>query len=282
MYRQIWKHTHGAICAINFYSQSNAHIATLSGFKTSHYLFTDRVVFTFSKANRVELKFVEEDGYTPRAIISISYEKFKSKSVRGLFNDSTPFAIVNIDIPELASLPGLALEESEPFQIGDPVALLGFHHECNNLNIHPGIVSSFKKCLKNKNYFQFDATVKLGNSGGPIINAGNGKVIGITSYDMMHINKAYEEIKDISDKNIEILNEAKGNLSIQNVDPFQAMIANQHQIKSMAKALYQSSSVRTGFALDISEVFRYFLYSSNIGPEKQHENKKHSNDNLYN
>lgn len=69
----------------------------------------------------------------------------------------------------------LPLSDSDKVQISDNVIVVGYPLGTNNIKVTRGIISG-----REENYFQTDAPINSGNSGGPLLNE-NHQVIGINN-----------------------------------------------------------------------------------------------------
>jgi S1-C subfamily serine protease len=107
-------------------------------------------------------------------------------------------------------------------------------------------------------YIQFDASVKPGNAGSPLIDAESGKVIGVIGQKLAELSQSHKRIKDIINNNIAVLKKYQGRLNIDDVDPVQVLIANQNQIKYIARELYNMANMREGFAIPSSALIHFF------------------------
>jgi hypothetical protein len=94
-------------------------------------------------------------------------------------------------VPE-GNYPVLALADSTPVQIGDPIRILGFpgvvlSHELLNqsasvdASVTNGAISGLKQDKANHPFIQTDAPAAWGNSGGPAINA-KAELIGVLTF----------------------------------------------------------------------------------------------------
>jgi putative serine protease PepD len=109
-------------------------------------------------------------------------------------SEAADIAILKFDststtsLPDMNTLPALALADSAAVQPGDPIFVIGSPGSDTDLlglsdTVTTGIVSHVRRGeIVGDNYvtnlIQIDAAVNFGNSGGPLFNAG-GKVIGI-------------------------------------------------------------------------------------------------------
>ena len=101
-------------------------------------------------------------------------------------NDATDFALVKIKAgPRDAPFRPLPLIAKDNVPLGDEVAALGYPFAAADddkvsVSFTKGCISSTKVFFDNKAYYQTDAAVNPGNSGGPLINA-NGEVVGMVT-----------------------------------------------------------------------------------------------------
>lgn len=81
------------------------------------------------------------------------------------------------------SAPALSLGDSDAIRLGDAVYVLGFPLESklgSALTVTNGLVSSIRQ-RKGEPWFQISAAVNPGNSGGPLIRADSGAVVGVVT-----------------------------------------------------------------------------------------------------
>jgi len=255
----MWQKTYGAVCNINCFNNNKIKVCSFTGFKINNYLITDATIYTLQNVSEIELRFVSLDGYSTVVSKQISFKEFESRILDGTKDRKSGYAIINIDFSEFSDIPSLNLcSNNKKIEIGTPIFILGYQIDQSNLSIHAGYISSYYLNDNGNKYIQFDASIKPGYSGGPLINAENGDVIGIIGYRLVRSIMAYNSIKDIADSNIRMLEEAIDNLVIKNIDPIQVLIAQENQIKMLAKELYKTSYRSVGFAIEICKVMSEF------------------------
>ncbi|MFP4526560.1 MAG: serine protease [Bacteroidales bacterium] len=257
MYRKIWKNASPSIALLNFYTESEIKVDSLSGFMVNNYLITAYSVKYITHYEKVEICFVDTDGLTVTAKITLSKEAFKNSLIKNTSSKNAGFSVLYADYRELRNIPSLSLSDNSTVEIGQPVVSIGYQLDQNNLSLKRGVVSSFYE-QKNKRYIQFDASVKPGNAGSPLIDAESGKVIGIIGQKLEEVTQSHKRIKDIINNNITVLKKYQGKLNIEDVDPVQVLIANQNQIKYLARELYNMTNMRAGYAVPASELNQFF------------------------
>ncbi len=93
--------------------------------------------------------------------------------------------IALLDCPSLKNLPALPLHHSLEVNMGEEALVLGFPLSDPTLTATRGMVAgrSKMKLLETDpaltEMFKLDASINLGNSGGPVIHVASGKVIGV-------------------------------------------------------------------------------------------------------
>jgi S1-C subfamily serine protease len=141
-----------------------------SGFvldKNGYILTNEHVI---DKARKVEISFASGAAVTATIVGS---------------DRATDLAVLKVDMPASALHP-LALGSSSSLKVGDPVVAIGNPFGLDR-TMTAGIVSALQRDIQAPNGFdianaiQTDAAINHGNSGGPLINALNGDVVGINA-----------------------------------------------------------------------------------------------------
>jgi len=258
MYRQLWKDCYASVCSLNFYNADGINFISFTGFKAEGYLMTDELIFHIKGAKTVVIRFCSVDGCEISAKIKFTMKEFMALLKPGIEKENHTFAIFKIDQEAFNKIPSLPLvNEAETFpEVGISIAILGYQLNFKNLSIKPGILSSYI-IQEGTRYIQIETSIKQGNSGSPVVNLETGKVIGIVGHRLAQITKTYEEMKEVFKKNLTTLSAVEGKINFDGIDPVQVLLANQNQIKHIAKELYKSANMRVGFATHISHVFPY-------------------------
>ncbi|HYW94002.1 MAG TPA: serine protease [Bacteroidales bacterium] len=257
MYREVWKKYHGAICAIEFFGSSGSRIFGLTGFRTGQKIVTDDMLYNIKGAQEVVISFYREDGMTVSSQLKMGYHELLYILPDKEDFDELGFSIIPADFPEFRQTTSLELCRNCSPNLGQEAVTLAYQREYNNMSIKSALVSS---CFKNEqglSFIQYDGTVKPGSSGGPLIDVVSGTVLGITSTKEMSVVKNYRKLTNIIENNLQLLKSEEGKWQINDIDPIQVLIANQNQIKHVAKEFFKNSTVRIGFALDIGHLIDY-------------------------
>lgn len=228
----------------------------MTGFKANNnFLITDEYFLkVFKKSSEVEITFFASDGYTKNASVRVSKEEFSSRVIKDVDNKESAFVAINIDYKEFEGIPSLKLSTQKEIEIGQPIAILGYLLDKNNLCIKSGIISSSLINGNGLKYIQVDSSFKQGNSGSPLINAETNEVIGIIGHKLATITQSHKRMKQIINNNLAILKKSQGLFNVEEIDPVQVLIANQNQIKYISNEIYRTATMSIGYALDISYV----------------------------
>ena len=150
--------------------------------------------------------------------------------------------------PPIDVVPGPSLEfaEQEP-QVGAEVCGLGYPFEQEDLTITRGIVSAITKSGIAR-MLKLDMSVNPSNSGGPLVDAESGKVVGVIARKSTGLTRAFHELMKSFDANVAVLADSSG-IIISGIDLFAAFRITQQQMKSVSQQIHRSSQVGIGWAV---------------------------------
>jgi V8-like Glu-specific endopeptidase len=257
MYRDTWINCHSSICSISFLNAQGQRIGSGTGFKIKNYLVTNNHVYVTPGATNVELRFVNEDGHTIRAAKTITYLDFQQRLKMGLPETSWDYAVLTLMDAEFNDIPSLTLSDSGTLKIGQKIAVLGFQFDQSNLSIKQGVLSS-RFSRAGVKYLQVDASVNQGNSGGPLINIDNNRVVGIVTRKHTGLTSAFDNLFQSFASNIQALKAAQGIMGLGGIDPINVLIVGQEQMKLTAEELKRSANVGIGYAYELDEINHFF------------------------
>ena len=272
MYRTIWKRCVHSVAQLNFYTDLDIKILTLTAFKIRSFLITDEGIRKISPFDKVEIKFVDKDGYTPIASKVLKKSDLDKRTILGFNNKYLNFVVINIDFEEFKNIPSLSLGEEEDVEIGQPVATLGYQVFQENLSIKQGIISSFHFSEEGNKYIQIDTSIKTGNAGSPLINLETGKIIGVVGHKLSEISQSYRKLKNIMNSNINLLKKYQGKYNLEDIDPVQVLIANQNQIKYITKEIYRIADMGVGYAVPSMDIANFIKENLIIEENRQSNN----------
>ena len=257
MLKGLWKDIYGGVCSINFFSDNGIKLTSITGLKVNNSLITDEYIYKIQKCVEVTFQFVEENGFTIRKTIRMSFQEFSDRVNKLVEYENEGYAIIELDSLDVHDIPSLSIENELNYAIGESIAVVGFHMGQENLSIKSGVISSFFQEQNTKRFIQFDASIKKGNSGSPLVCLSTGKVIGVVGHRLSGVSKTYEAFKKIIDDNLQVLKKSEGKFNILDIDPIQVMIVNQQQLKQISKEFYQSSILSFGYAHQVNSISSY-------------------------
>lgn len=248
----LWTQVHPAICSLTF-SAAGVRISSGTGFKVGARLITNNHVVQVPGATDVTLRFVKADGFSDAASRKITVGEFQRRLLDGDPKEGWDFAIYDLSWPEFKSIPSLALAPSTSLSIGDPIAFLGFQFENPNLAIHSGTLAS-RFVQAGVKYLQLDASVNQGNSGGPLVNPESSLVVGIVTRKATGLTKQFDDLLESFDLNMAALKAAGSIIRVGAVDPIEAIMVSQEQMKRVALEIRRSANVGIGYAYELDKI----------------------------
>lgn len=257
MYRNIWNESFPSLCSISFYNANGIKALTVTGFKVDNYIVTEEIIYKENPFDYVMFRFVKSDGYSLSREIKLNYNKFLDRIHSCVKLENEGFALIDISNTPIAELPSLHTASCSRIAIGHPIAILGFHYDRENLTFLQGIISSNVKLEDGKEFLQFNASVRQGFSGSPLINVETGKVVGVVGHRLTTHSKEYDKFKQIIEDNLAMLRPALGEMKAGPIDPVQVLIASQNQLKQLGRELYKSSHSSFGYAHKIDNLSYY-------------------------
>jgi hypothetical protein len=256
MYRTVWENCKSSVCAIDFLSRTGTKITTFTGFKSKGYLVTDDVIDKFANPAEVVLRFTE-DGISHSLTLRMSFKDFLAKKVNVNTQHNPGFVLFDLDLADFREIPALKCSKKVDHRIGQPIAILGYQLEQENLAIKSGIISSLIRPANGSNTIQVDCTIQQGNAGSPLIDAESLEVIGVIGHRLASIARSYRELMRIMNANLKVLKEAEGKINMEDIDPIQVLIVNQNQIKHMATEFFKTANMRVGYATELCNLADY-------------------------
>jgi S1-C subfamily serine protease len=186
------------------------------------------------------------------------YRIFPARAVAGWLvtgsqEQSYDYAV--LQIPEVVDRNDhqFSLEPPSSRRIGDPIALLGYPLEHDNLTCHSGIISSFYRSGLAQ-VIQVDASVNAGNSGGPLIDPETGAVFGVITRKATGLSKMFAQLRETTQQNIRVAESATGGISIGGIDPVKAVGASQRQMLMTFDEIERQANVGIGYAFSAEHV----------------------------
>jgi hypothetical protein len=145
--------------------------------------------------------------------------------------------------------------DSDQLRVGDEVGFLGFPFQTPHLTCHIGVVSSLHRSGRVP-VIQIDGSVNGGNSGGPLIELSQGRVVGVVSRaEVGFLADQFDELIRTLVGNIEFLGRGRGGRGlVGGVDPVQGLLASQAAMLQIATNLRRSANVGIGYAFSANYI----------------------------
>jgi S1-C subfamily serine protease len=242
---------HSGLFKIAFANSNNQKIGGGSAFLVNGYLVTNNHVYAKHRSShRVGIR---RDDMAPKQFTTFSSEAFASRLVTGSDEQSYDYAVLKV--PEIVRPTDHAFTLEAPLlrRIGDPVALLGFPLEHDNLTCHQGIISSFYQSGV-AHVIQIDASVNAGNSGGPLIDPETGVAFGIVTRKATGLSKLFDQLRNTLNGNIAVAQNAAGMMNMGGLDVGKALIASQHQMLATLNEIERQANVGIGYAFSAEHI----------------------------
>ena len=169
--------------------------------------------------------------------------------------DEHDVAFLQLREPEFAGRHVFAFGGSENLRVGDEVGFLGYPFQMQHLTCHVGYVSSLHQRGR-VNVIQVDGSVNGGNSGGPLIELSEGRVVGIVARaEAGFLANQFDELIRTLTQNVELLQRNQGAaILIGGVDPVKGLLASQAAMLQIAANLRRSANVGIGYAFSANYI----------------------------
>lgn len=152
---------------INTYKDIIIQIATPYSTGTGFYIKEKNLIVTNEHVIRDNREVVVEGT------------KLKKQLSRVLFSDPK-LDLAFLEIGNGTDMPGISINDKDEVQVGEQVLAIG-HPFGLEFSATQGIISNTLHKFGEVNYFQHDAALNPGNSGGPLIDS-KGKVLGVNTF----------------------------------------------------------------------------------------------------
>lgn len=252
---EIFEQSKSAVIHINFV-KSGQRIASGSAFVVNDLVVTNNHVFSGPRDCDVIIRFADSDPSNINDGLVLSYADFSRRLKSGSDANNYDFAV--LDIPEVIEKVNHSLSFGDPddISIGQQIVFLGYPFEHLNLTCHTGIVSS-KFLSGPASILQLDASVNHSNSGGPLLDASNGHVLGIITRKATGLSTMFQELLQSFEQNIKVFQASRSSgasVNLAGVDPIAALEASQRQMQRVALEIERSANVGIGYAFSIEHI----------------------------
>lgn len=171
------------------------------------------------------------------------------------FRNEHDVVFLRLNEPEFAGRHVFTLVDSENLKVGDEIGFLGYPFQMEQLTCHVGSISSLHR-RGEVNVIQIDGSVNGGNSGGPLIELREGRVVGIVARaEVGFLADQFDELIRALKQNVEVLERSRGaRMLISGVDPVEGVLVSQAAMLEIAKTLRRSANVGIGYAFSVNHI----------------------------
>jgi S1-C subfamily serine protease len=244
-----------AVVQITISNTNGVRISSGSAFFAMDHLISNNHVFFDDEDNplngcNVSIRYLSESGFNQ---LDYPYDVFMKEIVVGSDVSNKDFIIFNDKLVSKIKTKQLEISSDDNYDEGTEVILLGFPFGREYITSHYGHISAVYNQNETKK-IQIDASVNSGNSGGPLINAHTGEVIGIVTRSITGLTEDFDEFVKSFEENIKALNNVKGAVRLSGVDPLEALLVSQAQMQRITRNIRRTANVGIGIAYSIKEV----------------------------
>ena len=258
--KQKWKICAQSICLIEHYFNDEV-IGQGTGFKLGKNIITNYHVLDYrplkDKYSYTKISFKKSDGVADAITKQYNSSELTKVILTSDVSDGWDYSILYDS--DFDTIPGLIAEENqEKIEIGQRAFFLGFPLQSKSLRIGNSYISGFDKINK-VDYIHIDASINSGNSGGPLINFDNDKVLGYITRKHTGFSQKFKELQDGLKYNILILKNLENSnttISFNGINYLSSLEIIQNQIKELSAEVDRSSNVGIGIAFRLTEINR--------------------------
>ncbi len=226
------------------FSRSGQRVSSGTGFVVGNHLVTAGHVVHSARGLDFDVVFEKSSRSVPTRWADCS-----SAPTIGGFSDEHSYDYAIVVPPDEISLPPSLEWATECPVPGTPVCALGYPFEDPHLTLHQGFVSAVYQSGPAL-ILKIDMSINPSNSGGPLISMKDGKVVGMVTRKATGLTKAFDQLVSVMDENIRFLTKPRQIFaSIGGIDPVQAALVSQTQIRHVAAEIYRSANVGIGYAV---------------------------------
>lgn len=238
------------VLSIEFLNSAEEIVATGSGFMVDGYLITNHHVFMGPDGCSVIIATHPTIDPKSRIKTRIGADEFRASLLRGSDKNNYDYAVLDLPVLREVKLYNFDLCFTQDYGLGDPIIVLGYPFGARTLTAHFGYISSrFESGVAD--VIQVDASVNQSNSGGPLVCAITGKVLGVVTRKATGITSAMESLKSVINNNVKILSPMAGMMYQAGVDPIGALIHSNLQVQTLCREIERSANVGIGYAFAV-------------------------------
>jgi S1-C subfamily serine protease len=238
---------------IGFFDAKDHKIGGGTAFLCNGLLVTNNHVFIGYRAQNVVRVGIRRDDAPQGHFFGVPAQGFEQRLVTGSQEQSYDYAVFRVSEVVEPDDHHFTLEPPGDRRIGEPIALLGFPLEHENMTCHQGIISSRYQSGAT-HVIQIDASVNAGNSGGPLIDPETGVAIGIVTRKATGLSRIFDQLRQSAQNNLQALQATNARISIGGIDAVQAIRVSQAQMLGTFDEIERQANVGIGYAFSSEHV----------------------------
>jgi len=235
------------------FENAGQRVGSGSGFVLDGCIITNHHVYRDTLSFQTRLRYLD-----PKSVLykDVVFAPGQLRLRSGSDENSYDFAILEIAKIPLHELHNFQIGNWKSVRVGSGALVLGFPFEIDRLTVHSGIISAkFKSGVAD--ILQLDASVNPSNSGGPLVDAETGELIGIVTRRHTGFSNQFDKLIEGIDGCIHQLSQPRGgSVQLMGVDPFEVYMVQFQQLRGIAAELYRSANVGIGYAFGLDGIAR--------------------------
>lgn len=236
------------------YKTAGKIVASGSAFLVKNFIVTNNHVYLPELNSGIKISEVCISNFSSSK--SFTFEEFQSLFYQGSPKDEHDWALLHRTRGIFNGCYEFDLENYSALLEGGRVLLMGFPFSANHISSHFGYVSA-KYNEHNVDKFQLDASINMGNSGGPLINLETGRVAGIVtrkgtglSENFRDLTKSFTEISEM------LRSRTNMQVAIGGINPIEFFATVEDQMSTIADNIKRSANVGIGYAFSVEPIRR--------------------------
>jgi S1-C subfamily serine protease len=203
------------------------------------------VIHPQGNIDTIIIRFEDSDPNNPIRVSSTDI--YNSIAVESS-EDDKDYVFLRFWEPEFNNRYLFDFSDSLQLSVGEKIVFLGFPFRMLQLTSHVGYVASIHE-RNNIRIIQIDGSVNGGNSGGPLLDLKTGKVAGIVTRTVTgFIANQFDQLINALRQNQIALGSSRVTMSVDGINPIQALRASQAAMERIAINLRRSANVGIGYA----------------------------------
>lgn len=250
----IFEACRSGVCQIIF-ERGRERICSGSAFRVPGGLVTNSHVL---RGSDFEVGIIQFEDMAEDEVIRLSRDDILAAIEHESPENDHDVAFLRIDEPEFSGRHIFSFGESECLSVGDQIGFIGFPFQMPQLTCHMGYVSSIYQSGP-VTVIQIDGSINGGNSGGPLVSLGDGKVVGvITRSEVGFIASQFDALLGSLRNNVSLLETTPEAIQINGIGLISGLRSSQAAMLEIATNLRRSANVGIGYAFASNQIRDHF------------------------